>query len=51
MEITDPRAPLDADALARCYLVRCKSDSSRDLDVHIMRKVHAAYVSASAGHA
>jgi hypothetical protein len=51
MEITDPRAPLDADALARCYLVRCKSDSSRDLDVLIMRKVHAAYVSGSAGHA
>lgn len=51
IEMTHLRAPLDADALARCYLVRCKSDSARDIDVHIMRKVHAAYSGIASAHA
>jgi hypothetical protein len=50
MEIAHPGASLDTEALARCYHVRCKSGSSRDLDVQIMHEVHAAYSRRAPGH-
>jgi hypothetical protein len=51
MEILEAGPPLDTDALARCYLVRCKCISSRDLDVEIMRMVHLTYTSRAARRA
>jgi hypothetical protein len=49
VDVESPEQRIDPEELRGCFMVRCKSPVSRELDVPIMRKVHELYTGSDSG--